>query len=81
MCCPFFVAGQELQEFILVEVIWPVGGIWPAAYYGELQHSVGKVDYGRGDPDGIEIEDDGDFFPRKEHISRMPVAVDDLFWP
>jgi hypothetical protein len=53
---PFFVAGQELEQFVLVEIIGPVGGIGPAADYGELQHAVGKVDYGRGDPNRIEIE-------------------------
>ena len=78
---PFFVAGQELEEFVLVEIIGPVGGIRPAAYYGELQHAVGKIDYCRGDPDRIEVEHDGDLAVGKEHISRMPVAVDDLFGP
>ena len=78
---PFFVAAQELQEFVLVEIIGPVGGIRPAAYYRELQHAVGKIDLGRGDPDRIEVEHDGDFSVGKEHIARMPVAVDDLLGP
>ncbi len=78
---PFFVAVKELQEFVLVEIIWPVGGIRPAADNGELQHAVGKIDYGGGDPDRIEIEHDGDLVFGKEHIARMPVAVDDLGRP
>ncbi len=77
----FFVAGQELQEFVLVEIVRPVCGVRPAAYYGELEHAVGKIDYGRGDPNRIEIEHDGDFAFGKEHIARMPVAVNDLLGP
>ena len=79
--CSFFVAGQELEQLVLVEIIGPVGGIGPAADYGELQYAVGQVDYGRSDAYRIEIEHDRDLLPGKEHIARMPVAVDDLLRP
>jgi len=75
------IALDELVEFVLVEIVGPVGGVRPAADDGELQHAVGKVGNGRGDPDGVEIEHCGDFAFGKEHISRMPVAVDYLPGP
>ena len=79
--CSFFVAGQELKQLVLVEIIGPVGGIGAAAYDGELQHAVGQVDNGRSDTDRIEVEHYGHLVPGKEHIARMPVAVDDLLRP
>lgn len=75
------VALDKLVELVFVEIIGPFVGIGPAANDGELQHGIGQVGDGRGNVDRIEIEQGRDFVFGEEHITGMPVAMNNLTRP
>lgn len=77
----FAVAIEEVNQFCLIEIVGPIGGIWAAAHDGELQHAVGQVGHGRCQLDRIEVEHGRDPASGKEHIARVPIAVHDLLGP
>lgn len=75
------VSLEKLDELCLVKVFGPFGGVGTSADDRELQQTVGKVGNGRRDSDRVKVEDGGESALTEEHISRVPVAVDDLLGP